>query len=114
MLRKKATNIQRRDRNEEKKLTIIPYITMFLVIPLYNQLDQHYLVEKFGCGCQPSPNANDIRAMVSSVLTILLIGFSLYIAKVFKGWYARILYCLGGAFINITLATWVIEYMVWM
>ena len=107
----------------KKKITIIlPIIIMPICIPIYIILDNLILVDIFGCGCVPSTqtnmlnipfNANDLRVMVFSILTITLSIWSIVIAKTFKRKIAKILYCIAIILLNVILTLWIVNAFMW-
>lgn len=107
---------------EKKIIAALPFITIPILIPIYNILDSLILVDIFGCGCVPSTqtnmfnlpfNANDLRLVVFSSLTIGLSVWSIVIARTFKRKVAKIAYCIAAILLNVILTMWVVETFIW-
>ena len=107
---------------KKKIISILPFVIMLIWIPLYRVLDSLLLVEIFGCGCVPSAqtnilnipyNANDLRFTVFFVLTLVLVVWSIFIAKMFQNKYFKIMYCMAVILFNGLLTTWVVKIFMW-
>lgn len=107
----------------KKKInSILPFVLMPVLIPIYRILDTFILVEIFGCGCVPSTqtnmlnipfNANDLRLTVFSALTIAISVWSIVISKGFSRKSSKILYCSGVFIFNVMLAAWAVKAFMW-
>ena len=107
---------------KKKIVTIAPFLIMPIFTPIYCVLDNLILVEIFGCGCVPSVqtnmfnssfNANDLRVVVFSTLTISLFIWSIGVSKNFKNKIAKLLYCLAVLLVNAGIAIWVTKTFMW-
>ncbi len=107
-----------------KKLFVapLPIIIMPIFIPIYKMLDSLFLVDIFGCGCVPFTqtnmlniafNANDLRLMVFSILTIVLSVWGINISKIFNSKIIKIIYCVAVVLINALLTIWVVNTFMW-
>ena len=97
----------------KKKILILPFIIMPILIPIYTFADQNFLVDIFGCGCSPSPNANDLRSVVFIILTILLSALGIFTSRSLNNKTSKILYCVIVILFNLLLALWVIKTFMW-
>ena len=107
----------------KKRMTLfLPFLIMPMFTPIYKILDSIVFVEVFGCGCVPGAqtnmlnipfNANDLRLVVFSILTIILSVWSFFISKNLSKKFARIFYCIGTVLFNIILTCWIQKTMVW-
>ena len=95
---------------------------MPIFIPIYFILDNVILVDIFGCGCVPSAmtnmlnipfNANDLKLVVFTVLTIVLSIWSIYIAQRMSAKIARFKYCLAVLVYNVILAFAYLTTFIW-
>ncbi len=107
---------------KKKIVSIMPFIIIPIIIPIYRILDNLILVDIFGCGCVPSTqanmfnipyNANDLRLTVFSVLTIGLSIWSIIISKTFNRKIAKFLYCFAVILLNVMLTLWVAKTFMW-
>lgn len=107
---------------KKKIVAALPFLIMPVLLPLYQILDSLILVEIFGCGCVPSTqanmlnipiNANDLRLVVLSVLTVGLTVWSGFHCKTFTGKCTRVLYCLATFLINAGLTLWAVKAFMW-
>lgn len=105
-----------------KILAVVPFITVPLLIPIYCFLDSLIFVNIFGCGCVPSTqtnmlnipfNANDLRLIVFSVLTVGMAVLSVILSRAFHKKIAKILYCFAAILLNVALTMWVMKAFVW-
>ena len=108
---------------KKKLISLLPFVTMPVLIPIYWILDKLILVDVFGCGCVPSVqenmlgipfNSNDLRFTVFAVLAIGLSIWSIFLAKAFHRRILKILYCLAAVVMNGLLALWVVETFMWL
>ena len=106
----------------KKIVAILPFLVMPVFIPLYCLLDNLVFVEVFGCGCVPSTqtnmlnipfNANDLRLVVFSLVTLALSVWSVFISKRFNKRAVQIIYCLLVVLINVILTIWVMKTFMW-
>lgn len=107
---------------KKKILAIVPFITMPVLVPIYNILDSLILADVFGCGCVPSTqtnlfnipfNANDLRLTVFSVLTIGMAVLSAIISGAFPKRITKILYFSAAVLLNAALTMWVVKTFLW-
>lgn len=102
--------------------SVMPFVIIPIVIPIYSFFDGLILVDLFGCGCVPSAqtnvfqipyNANDLRLTVFSVLTIGLFLWSIVMAKTFERKTAKIGYCLAVLVWNVIVTLWTVKTFMW-
>lgn len=107
---------------KKKIVSLLPFIIMLVFIPIYHFLDNIILVDIFGCGCVPSTqtnmlgiafNANDLRLLVFSVLSIGLFIWSMIIARTFRSKMAKPIYCIAAILFNVLLTMWVVKTFMW-
>ena len=107
---------------KKKIVSVLPFLTMPIFIPIYIILDNLVLVDVFGCGCVPSTqtnmlnipfNANDLRMVVFAVLTIILSVWSINISKRFDKKIVKFVYCFVALVLNAILTLWVIKTFMW-
>lgn len=107
---------------KKKIIAALPFITIPILIPIYNILDSLILVDTFGCGCVPSTqtnmfnipfNANDLRLIVFSSLTIGLSVWSIVIARNFKRITTKLSYCIAVILLNVTFTMWIVKTFMW-
>lgn len=107
---------------KKKIIMALPFVIMPILIPIYCFLDSLILVDIFGCGCVPSTqtnmlnipfNANDLRLVVFSLITIILSVWSVVIARAFKSKKAKTIYCLATILLNAVLTMWVVKTFMW-
>jgi len=107
----------------KKKVTLLPFIVIPIIMPIYWLLDKLILVDVFGCGCVPSVqenmlgipfNANDLRLTVFGILWIVVSVWSVVISRDFKNKFLRLLYCIGATGFNLALALWFVKTFMWL
>lgn len=107
---------------KKKIVALLPFLVMPIAIPVYCLLDNLVFVEVFGCGCVPSAqtnmlnipfNANDLRLVVFSLVTLALSVWSVFISKRFNKRAVQIIYCLLVVLINVMLTIWVVKTFMW-
>lgn len=107
---------------KKKIVAILPFAVLPILIPVYCILDNLVFVEVFGCGCVPSAqtnmlnipfNANDLRLVVFSLVTLALSVWSVFISKRFNKRAVQIVYCLLVVLINVMLTIWVVKTFMW-
>ena len=107
---------------KRRLFTIVPYVVMPLITPIYNILDSKVFVEVFGCGCVPiaqtnmlniAYNANDLRMAVYSVLAILMTALGAFISQTFKRKSDRIVYCTSIFMINVIMMIVIYKKFMW-
>ncbi len=100
----------------------IPFVAIPVLIPIYSILDNLVFVEVFGCGCVPSAqtnmlnipfNANDLKLVVFTLVTIGLSVWSILISKRFSKRNSRIIYCVSVTLLNVLLTLWVVKTFMW-
>ena len=103
----------------KKLLATMPFIIVPTFLPIYMALDGSIFVEVFGCGCVPSIetnmlgipfNANDLRSVVFTVLTIGLSVWSIFISKKY---HIKQSYCFAVFLLNVILTLWVVNTFTW-
>lgn len=101
---------------------LVPFIFILIFTPIYSILDSLFFVEIFGCGCVPIAqtnmlnipfNANNLRRLVYSVLTIAMVILAVKFSKSFSSKYIRILYCVAVFLVNAAVSLWVCSIMMW-
>ena len=107
---------------KKKILAVVPFITVPILIPIYCFLDSFILVDIFGCGCVPSTqanmlnmpfNANDLRLIVFSVLTVDMAVLGVILSRAFHKKITKILYCFAAILLNVALTMWVVKAFMW-
>lgn len=107
----------------KKAIMALPYLYLLFITPLYNVLDRYIFVEVFGCGCVPSTqtnmlnisfNANDLRALIYFLSSILMVIIGVLNSKNFKNGNLRILYIFTIIICNLIVAYTIIENYKWM
>ena len=107
---------------KKKIVAILPFAVMPILIPVYCVLDNIVFVEVFGCGCVPSAqtnmlnipfNANDLRLVVFSLVTLAITVWGIFISKRFSKRAVQIIYCLFVLLINVMLTIWVVKTFMW-
>ncbi len=107
---------------KKRIVTIMPFLIIPIFIPIYMVLDKLFLVDVFGCGCVPSTqtnmlnipfNANDLRLVVFTALTIGISVWSIFISKRFNKKINKYLYCIAVLVLNIILTFWVVKTFMW-
>ena len=107
---------------KKKILAVVPFITVPILIPIYCFLDSLILVDIFGCGCVPSTqanmlnmpfNANDLRLIVFSVLTVGMAVLGVILSRAFHKKITKILYCFAAILLNVVLTMWVVKAFMW-
>jgi len=108
--------------NNKKLIKSLPYLLMIFITPIYNILDQNVFVKVFGCGCVPFTqtnmfnidfNANDLRALVYSILAISITVLGIFLSKKFESRKAKIIYVLTIGIVNILLAYTICQMYMW-
>lgn len=96
---------------------LIPAVT-----PIYNILDRWIFVKVFGCGCVPDVqnnifnstfNANDLRLVVYSILTISMVILATIISRAFTKKFLSILYVSMVLGVNTSLSIFICRSMMW-
>ena len=107
---------------KKKILAVVPFITVPILIPLYCFLDSFIFIDIFGCGCVPSTqtnmlnipfNANDLRLIVFSVLTVDMAVLGVILSRAFHKKITKILYCFAAILLNVALTMWVVKAFMW-
>ena len=108
---------------KKKILAVVPFITVPILIPLYCFLDSFIFIDIFGCGCVPSTqtnmlnipfNANDLRLIVFSVLTVGMAVLGVILSRAFHKKITKILYCFAAILLNVALTMWVVKAFMWV
>lgn len=111
-----------RDGMKKRIVTAMPFVAIPILIPIYSILDNLVFVEVFGCGCVPSAqtnmlnipfNANDLKLVVFTLVTIGLSAWSVFISKGFNKKTAKIIYCFSSVLLNVLLTMWVVKTFMW-
>ena len=106
----------------KKAILVLPYLLMSFITPLYNILDSKIFVEVFGCGCVPIAqtnmfnidfNANDLRRVIYSIITILMLILGIKLSKKFNSKKAKIIYNITIITFNIVLAALICKRYMW-
>ena len=109
-------------RKIKKLLLSLPYLLMIFITPFYNILDRNIFVKIFGCGCVPSTqtnmfnidfNANDLRMLAYSIITIIAISISIHLSKKLKNKTCKIIYILTIITLNILLGLKICQLYMW-
>jgi len=109
--------------NNKKLIKSLPYLLMIFITPIYNILDQNVFVKVFGCGCVPFTqtnmfnidfNANDLRALVYSILAISITVLGIFLSKKFESRKMKIIYVLTIGIVNILLAYTICQMYMWV
>lgn len=107
---------------KKKILAVVPFITVPILIPIYCFLDSFIFIDIFGCGCVPSTqtnmlnipfNANDLRLIVFSVLTVDMAVLGVILSRAFHKKITKILYCFAAILLNVALTMWVVKAFMW-
>ena len=107
---------------KKKLITILPFLSLSIFLPIYIILDNLILVNVFGCGCVPSTqsnmlnipfNANDLRLTIFSALSIGLFMWSICISKGFNHNFSKVLYCSAVLIVNAVLTLWFVKTFMW-
>ena len=107
---------------KKKILAVVPFITVPILIPIYCFLDSFIFMDIFGCGCVPSTqtnmlnipfNANDLRLIVFSVLTVGMAVLGVILSRAFHKKITKILYCSAAILLNVALTMWVVKAFMW-
>ena len=97
---------------------------LILLIP-YSLLNQHLIVDLFGCGCPkidelgntvyPDFNANDFTAIFWTVIAVCAAGISVFLSKRIprKTLWLRILYVIGILMLSLLIANHLCQKMMW-
>jgi len=108
--------------NNKKLIKSLPYLLMIFITPIYNILDQNVFVEVFGCGCVPFAqtnmfnidfNANDLRALVYSILVIIITILGIFLSKKFESRKVKIIYVVTIGIVNVLLAYTICQMYMW-
>ena len=100
----------------------LPYLLMIFITPFYNFLDQKVFVEIFGCGCVPVAqtnmfnidfNANDLRRVVYSVITIAVFVLGIILSKKIESKSKKTIYLITILVFNVLLALKTCQMYMW-
>ena len=106
----------------KKVILALPYLLMSFITPFYNILDSKIFVKVFGCGCVPIAqtnmfniafNANNLRRVIYSIITILMFILGLKLSKKFDNKKTRILYNITIIIFNTLLASFICRSYMW-
>ncbi len=106
----------------KKTIFALPYLLMSFITPFYNILDTKIFVEIFGCGCVPSAqtnmfnidfNANDLRLVVYSIMTILISILGIKISQKLNNKKTKIIYNITIILFNILLGMFICKNYMW-
>lgn len=101
---------------------LFPFLLMLIMTPFYIFFDKLLLVDVFGCGCVPSAqtnllninfNANDLRLVAYSIMTILIVFLGINISRSFKQKWVRVAYCIAIFVVNSAIAVYVNKVFMW-
>lgn len=103
----------------KKLFLIIPILPYFVLFKPYWWINQEFLVDKFGCGCDPSFNANDFTKIfwysIFAITTVLSIFLSKNIT-IEKKWLRvrlKIIYIVFMALVSFMIVKNNIYIMMW-
>lgn len=108
-------------RKKQFKMAV-PYLGLILITPVYSLLDQNIFVKVFGCGCVPSAqtnmlgiafNANDLRVVVYSIMTVLMGILGAIFAKKLNSKKEQIIYLITIIVFNSLLTYEICKFMLW-
>ena len=103
-------------KKSKKIILSLPYLLIIFITPFYIFLDQHILVEILGCGCVPMYqtnmlnipfNANDLRIVVYSILTIICLIIGVLLSKKIDNKVHKIIYVLLILIFNVLFSIFV-------
>ena len=106
----------------KKAILVLPYLLMSFITPFYNILDSKIFVEIFGCGCVPIAqtnmfnidfNANDLRRVIYSIITILMLILGIKLSKKFDSKKTKIIYNITIIIFNIALLVFICKRYMW-
>ena len=106
----------------KKAILVLPYLLMSFITPFYNILDSKIFVEIFGCGCVPIEqtnmfnidfNANDLRRVIYSIITILMLILGIKLSKKFDSKKTKIIYNITIIIFNIALLVFICKRYMW-
>lgn len=106
----------------KKAILALPYLLMSFITPFYNILDSKVFVEIFGCGCVPIAqsnmfnidfNANDLRRVIYSIITILMLILGIKLSKKFDSKKIKIIYNVTILIFNIALLVIICKRYMW-
>ena len=101
---------------------ILAYILQLIITPIYNIIDSEIILYYFGCGCVPSAqsnyfnidfNANDMRLLFYTVLTVVTIIMGLIFSKDIEGKFKRVEYITSMIITNIVLGFLLAHSRMW-
>lgn len=101
---------------------LMTFLLIPIMTPVYNILDRLIFVEVFGCGCVPDVqvnrlniafNANDLRQLVYSLLTIIMVVLAAVLSKSFMKKSLRILYIFAVFVVNAGISFFICKTMMW-
>ena len=106
----------------KKAILALPYLLMSFITPFYNILDSKIFVEIFGCGCVPIAqtnmfnidfNANDLRKVMYSIITILMLILGIKLSKKIDNKKIKIIYNVTIIIFNIALSVFICKRYMW-
>jgi len=106
----------------KKMIRALPYLFMIFITPIYNILDSKIFVEIFGCGCVPIAqtnmfnidfNANDLRKVIYSIISISMLILGIKISKEFKTRKAKVIYNISIIAFNLILTYQICSLYMW-
>ena len=106
----------------KKALFVLPYLLIGFITPFYNILDSKIFVKIFGCGCVPIAqtnmlniafNANDLRRLVYTIISILMLLLGIKISKNFKSKSVRVIYNIPILIFNLLATYQICQLYMW-
>lgn len=106
----------------KKFILALPYLLIIFIAPIYGILDRTVFVKIFGCGCVPIAqtnmlniafNANDLRVVVYTVLTVLMVILGLLFSKKLENKKEKIIYIATILLCNSFIAFEICKLMMW-
>lgn len=110
-------------KKHNKLILSLPYLFMLFITPIYEILDNHVFLKIFGCGCVPSTqtnmlnipfNANNLRALVFSVISVLMVVLGGKLSRKIKEKPIKILYVVIILITNIVIENLILEIFMWL
>lgn len=110
-------------KKNEKIVLSLPYLLIVFISPIYIVLDILVFVNIFGCGCVPTDqtnmfnipfNANNLRQVVYSVLTIICTIMGIKLSKRINNKFLKVIYILLILAFNIAFSLLINYLYAWL
>lgn len=97
-------------------ILFVPLLMFPVLFVPYDWVNQAYIVKQFGCGCQPSFNANDFTALFWLFISLGVTAISVFLSKKMpkEQIWLRIIYVAGMLVVSLLIARQFCQTLMWL